>query len=193
MIALTPGATELHNSIKENKNVVETINATLKGATRDLALYCLTGYVGKALITAHAVNVGTKVIGVANKEIQGEVSTNLKIAESLEVDAYSTSSQYWNKKTTFSYDGQSNVIYQRNDLFDLLLKDGKGRTNIQLMQKGRAPIGIDKEPINLHHMLQTKNGAIAEVTETFHTQYTKIIHINPSSIPSGIDRSMFKK
>ena len=40
-------------------------------------------------------------------------------------------------------------------------------------------------------MLQTENGPIAEVAQTFHQQNSKIIHINPSSIPSGINRTAF--
>jgi hypothetical protein len=40
-------------------------------------------------------------------------------------------------------------------------------------------------------MLQTPNGPIAEVTQTFHQTNSRVIHINPSTIPSGIDRSAF--
>lgn len=40
---------------------------------------------------------------------------------------------------------------------------------------------------------QRQDGAIAEVTQTFHQQNSKIIHINPSSIPSGINRSAFNR
>ena len=40
-------------------------------------------------------------------------------------------------------------------------------------------------------MTQTNNGAIAEVTQTFHQANKRIIHINPNTIPSGIDRGSF--
>ena len=59
------------------------------------------------------------------------------------------------------------------------------------MKNGNAPYGIDNKPMELHHMLQKQQGPIAEVTQEFHQQYSKIIHINPPSIPSGIDRSLF--
>jgi filamentous hemagglutinin len=59
------------------------------------------------------------------------------------------------------------------------------------MAAGRAPIGVDGNPVNLHHMLQSNNSAIAEVTQTFHQQNSSVIHINPSSMPSGIDRPVF--
>ena len=59
--------------------------------------------------------------------------------------------------------------------------------------KGRAPYGPDGKKIELHHMLQTQGGAIAELTGTFHKQYSATIHINPSTMPSGINRPLFDK
>ncbi len=48
--------------------------------------------------------------------------------------------------------------------------------------------------LNLHHLLQTAKGPIAEVTHKFHNQYRKALHINyGSKIPSGIDRTVFEK
>ncbi|WP_430876190.1 HNH/ENDO VII family nuclease [Gilliamella sp. G0441] len=68
-----------------------------------------------------------------------------------------------------------------------------GKTNSQLMEQGRAPIGYDKKLINLHHMTQRQDGAIAEVTQSFHQQYGDRIHINPNTILSGINRNQFNK
>ena len=82
-------------------------------------------------------------------------------------------------------------VYQRNDLIDPNLIDDYGRTNLQRMEKGIAPIGSDGKSINLHHMLQTNDSAIAELTQSFHQVNTKTIHINPNTIPSGIDRAGF--
>ena len=45
--------------------------------------------------------------------------------------------------------------------------------------------------INLHHMCQTEQAGIAEVLGSMHTSNHRILHINPSSIPSGIDRKAF--
>ncbi|TNV09785.1 hypothetical protein FH968_23200 [Buttiauxella sp. B2] len=86
-----------------------------------------------------------------------------------------------------------NKVYQRNDLFDPNALDARGRTNIQRMEKGLAPIDKNGQSINLHHMLQKQDGPIAEVTQDFHTDNRNVIHINDNSIPSGIDRSEFNK
>ncbi|QAU24938.1 hypothetical protein EO087_13840 [Dyella sp. M7H15-1] len=88
---------------------------------------------------------------------------------------------------------EGNKVYQRNDLIDPARIDPKtGMTNLELMQSGRAPIGPDGKPLNLHHMLQTQDGPIAEVTQGFHQQYNATLHVNSgSNIPSGIERSEF--
>jgi hypothetical protein len=95
--------------------------------------------------------------------------------------------RYWTKSVDF----KGNKVYQRDDLFDPKFVDKAGRTNIQRMLEGKAPIGIDGKSLELHHMLQTQDGAIAELTSTFHKQYHSTIHINPQTIPSGINRSSF--
>ena len=84
-----------------------------------------------------------------------------------------------------------NRVYQRSDLIDPGLVDDVGRTNLQRMESGLAPIGPDGRSLQLHHMTQRQTGSIAEVTATMHQQNSQILHINPSSIPSGIDRSAF--
>ncbi|MBG7619679.1 HNH/ENDO VII family nuclease [Herbaspirillum sp. AP02] len=98
--------------------------------------------------------------------------------------------KYW---STSPQNFLGNMVYQRDDLIDPERVDAKtGKTNLELMQAGRAPIGSDGNPINLHHMLQSQDGPIAEVTQSFHRQNFSAIHINAGSdIPSGINRSEF--
>lgn len=92
-----------------------------------------------------------------------------------------------------------NKVYQRADLFDPNFKSTWIRngqeitgTNIQRMGDGNAPVGIDGNSIELHHMLQTQDGPIAEVTKTFHSNNYKPLHINSGSgIPTGINRNTF--
>jgi hypothetical protein len=82
-------------------------------------------------------------------------------------------------------------VYQRDGLIDPRRLDTKGRTGLQRMNRGYAPIGPDGQPIELHHMLQTEEGALAEVTKTFHMEYSGTLHINPNTTPSGIGRPEF--
>nr|WP_225684607.1 HNH/ENDO VII family nuclease [Streptomyces pseudogriseolus] len=60
------------------------------------------------------------------------------------------------------------------------------------MQQGIAPIGPDDKPINLHHMLQTQDGPIAEVTSSMHFGNYRQLHWKVGTdTPSGIDRNAF--
>jgi filamentous hemagglutinin len=100
-------------------------------------------------------------------------------------------SNYWNREVTFN----GNRTFQRNDLIDPnKIGDVRtGRTNLQLMQEGRAPVGADDLPIQLHHLIQTNEGAIAEVTTSFHRIHSRVIHINQPArdFPTTINRGRF--
>lgn len=96
-------------------------------------------------------------------------------------------SYFWDQTTEF----RGIKVYQRDDIFDPMRVDYNKRTNLQRMREGLAPIGHDGKSVNLHHMTQRNTSSIAEMTQTFHQKHTKIIHINPKTIPSGIDRTQF--
>ncbi len=76
---------------------------------------------------------------------------------------------------------------QREQIFGLTGTDGRGRTNLQRMEKGLAPLGTDGEPVVLHHDQQKSEGARIEVTATEHR---KIKHPLKES---EIDRPEFQK
>ncbi|MBP0583480.1 RHS domain-containing protein [Labrys sp. LIt4] len=105
------------------------------------------------------------------------------------VDPWGLSARFWRRIKTF----RGNKVYQRDDIIDPNRVDPEtGLTNKQLMENGLAPYGPDGNKINLHHMLQTQDGPIAEMTQTFHQENYGNIHINSGTdIPSGINRSQF--
>jgi hypothetical protein len=82
------------------------------------------------------------------------------------------------------------TVYQSDD-FDPGFVDDKGRTNIERMQKGLAPIGYDGESINIHHIYQTDESPVLEITKSEHqTRYAEL-HTNTGQSPSQIDRDLF--
>lgn len=102
---------------------------------------------------------------------------------------YSQVRVYW--KTDVEFKGIK--VYQRDNVIDPNKVDMKGRSNLQRMEKGLAPLASDGNPVNLHHMTQRDVSSIAEVEQSFHQINSKTIHINPNSVPSGIDRKAFTK
>ena len=130
-----------------------------------------------------------------NDEAKVSALNRKKTNASLEEEAgtyFGQQRKYWSREP-IQYSG--NKVYQRNDLIDPGRIDSQtGLTNKQLMEKGLAPYGADGNKINLHHMLQTQDGPIAEVTQSFHKNNTAAIHINSGSdIPSGINRAQFER
>ena len=132
----------------------------------------------------------TRGIRVSNKSVQKAKAKKEKAprrtTHSLDVEA----KKYWNTRVEF----KGHRVYQRNDIIDpnkINFINGKKITNRELMAKGNAPYGPDNRRIELHHMTQQNESALAEVTPTFHQQNKTTLHINPNSTPSGINRTQF--
>jgi hypothetical protein len=77
---------------------------------------------------------------------------------------------------------------------DLKVKDSRGRSNLERMREGLAPLGPDGKPINLHHLTQGGKSALVEITNAMHTRHRSVLHINPgNTYPSGVNRKEFAK
>lgn len=92
------------------------------------------------------------------------------------------------KKTV---DVNGKTVTMDNSTFDPNLVDKQGRTNVQRMEQGLAPIGTDGKSVNIHHIDQTNNGSVMEMTATEHQQNYSNLHTNTGQSPSQINRSEF--
>jgi hypothetical protein len=70
----------------------------------------------------------------------------------------------------------SRRVYQRNDIDFEYYHPKSKMTNLQRMQAGKAPIGNDGKPVQLHHVLQKETGPMAEVREVTHREYKRTLH-----------------
>jgi filamentous hemagglutinin len=79
-------------------------------------------------------------------------------------------------------------VYVRDDLFE------KTQENLTRMLNGKAPIGIDGHPVNLHHVTQENGSALAEVGHTTHhkSPNNKILHGIPTK-DNKVNREEFDK
>ena len=93
------------------------------------------------------------------------------------------------RKAKFS--GQDFI--KRDELFESTFVDATGRSNVDRMKQGLAPLGKDGNPINLHHMKQQSSGIIAEVSHTEHKEYSDVLHRYAGKNESEIDRADFDK
>ncbi|MCY7933149.1 T7SS effector LXG polymorphic toxin [Bacillus spizizenii] len=69
----------------------------------------------------------------------------------------------------------SRRVYTMKDI-DINQKDRKGRTNLELMKDGKAPLAKDGTKINLHHLIQEEPGNMVEIPNSLHTKYSEVIH-----------------
>ena len=85
---------------------------------------------------------------------------------------------------------QANKAYQRSDLIDPMRIDPEtGLTSLERMIQGKAPIGPDGKAMHLHHMTQETNSPLAEMTEKFHQDYFREIHIWTNGSTGGVNRA----
>jgi RHS repeat-associated protein len=68
-------------------------------------------------------------------------------------------------------------VYQRDELIDPEIVDSFGRTNLQRMQVGNAPIGPDGLELNLHHLTQDEPGPMVELVSSYHSENDRILHM----------------
>ena len=71
--------------------------------------------------------------------------------------------------------------------------DSLGRTNVQRMQQGLAPVGYDGQSVNIHHINQTDTSPVMEILGSAHQQGYSDLHTNLGQSPSLIDRNAFNQ
>ncbi len=82
------------------------------------------------------------------------------------------------------------IVAQRN-VFDPYQRDALGRTNIERMKQGLAPIGYDGKPVELHHLKQEEDSIIVEMLSSEHKKFYKELHRYKQN--SEINRMEFNK
>ena len=108
---------------------------------------------------------------------------------------YGFKAQFWNKPVEVG----GRRVYQRDDLFDLdqttqWRENGKivVGSNLDRMASGRAPVGKDGLPVQLHHLTQSEvnglagtRGSLAEIMTSFHQQNTSVLHMPAARNPNN--------
>ncbi|UWR01136.1 DUF4150 domain-containing protein (plasmid) [Rhodobacteraceae bacterium S2214] len=154
-----------------------------------------------ALSIGGGVAAGTRAAGRETLEVASR-----QVDEVAETTSQQTARVTRNAWTARSINGRK--VFQRNDIFDPHYIDEDGLTNIERMADGRAPIGIDGEELNLHHLTQTEPGTLVEMTQTMHQENRRLLHsylnqwdktwVGPDGIrrpyasaPPSLDRAAF--
>lgn len=75
----------------------------------------------------------------------------------------------------------------KDNSIDPDLVDAKGRTNLERMEKGLAPLDENGRPYNLHHIGQNSDSPLAELKDGVHKSKDSILH--DKSKPSEVHGS----
>ncbi|WP_244275374.1 HNH/ENDO VII family nuclease [Oceanobacillus kimchii] len=70
----------------------------------------------------------------------------------------------------------SRRVYQRLDIVYERIDPKTGKSNYQLMKKGRPSIWKDGTKIELHHLIQKEPGSMVEIPSSMHKEYDRILH-----------------
>jgi hypothetical protein len=95
-----------------------------------------------------------------------EVNEKIRSVEELEV--------YQNEGLVESTVNDRTVLKDTSINPDLI--DEKGRTNLERMEKGLAPIDENGKPYNLHHIGQNSDSPLAELKDEVHKKNDAILH-----------------
>lgn len=80
----------------------------------------------------------------------------------------------------------------RTDI-DLDTKDDFGKTNLERMESGKPPLDKNGKPIELHHIGQTSDAPLAELTTSEHRSNGNDSILHDKMKESEIDRTSFQK
>lgn len=80
----------------------------------------------------------------------------------------------------------------RTDI-NLDAKDDFGQTNLERMESGKSPLDLNGKPIELHHIGQTAEAPLAELTRSEHMCNGNDSVLHDKSKESEIDRTVFLK
>lgn len=80
-----------------------------------------------------------------------------------------------------------------NTEIDLEQTDALGDTNLERMDKGKAPLDANGKPIELHHVGQKADSPLAELTHAQHMEGGNNTILHDTTKDSEIDRGAFAK
>ena len=101
-----------------------------------------------------------------SSDYSDEVNKKIRSVEELKV--------YQNEGLVESTVNERIVLKDNSINPDLI--DEKGRTNLQRMEKGLAPIDENGKPYNLHHIGQNSDSPLAELKDEVHKKNDAILH-----------------
>lgn len=130
-----------------------------------------------------------EAISLTTKEVVIDEGIHYKtLDEALKEASIDESKIYEEAKLTEATVNDREVLI-RTDI-DYEAKDQFGRTNLERMEEGLAPL-VDGQPIELHHIGQEMNSPLAELTKMEHRGESNYSVLHDTAKESEINRALF--
>ncbi|UWS60147.1 T7SS effector LXG polymorphic toxin [Bacillus paralicheniformis] len=171
----------LEKSVASFKKSMQRVASNIKGIQIHNPFAPQVQFAGGGKVPYHALNgehikdsliqFAKKVSDISRKPFTGKTITLPWINK----ERYGVTEVKGHVKAKGKIKNVSRRVYTWKDI-DPNQKDRKGRTNLELMKDGKAPFAKDGTQINLHHLIQEESGTMAEIPNSWHTKYYKVIH-----------------
>jgi len=171
---------ETKNIFKANISNINTlknqISSRLENAYRELREYFDHSGVNNAELDDLGSLIKSNEKNRINKQSKYSPDVNQNISTIDELKVY--------KGENLEEDKSNDRITLKDNQIDLNLKDSKGRTNLERMAKGLAPLDEDGRPYNLHHIGQKSDSPLAELKDNVHKKNDALLH--DKNIPTEV-------
>jgi len=174
---------ETKNIFKANisniNNLKTQVSTRLQNAYRELNEYFNHNATSSAelddLVNIVKINERNKI----NRQSKYSSDTNEYISTTKELEVY--------QSENLKEDNINGKVVLLDNSIDPNLKDAKGRTNYERMEKGLAPLDEDGKPYNLHHIGQKSDSPLAELKDNVHKKNDAVLH--DKNIPTEVHGS----
>ncbi|MEK3815401.1 T7SS effector LXG polymorphic toxin [Bacillus sp. FSL K6-1284] len=172
----------LEKSVASLKKSMQRVASNIKGIQIHNPFAPQVQFAGGGKVPYHALNgehikdsliqFAKKVSDISRKPFTGK---NINVPW-LNKERFEAKEIEGHVKTKGKIKNVSRRVYTFKDLDINRIDPETGMTNLQLMQKGRTPYANDGTQINLHHLIQEEPGPMAEIPDSWHTKYSKVLH-----------------
>jgi hypothetical protein len=176
--------------------IFSTVAAALETAAEEMVLESTKPIINEGVYLENPIALETKIeqlkleaVALTPAEIVFDEGATYKTLEEALKEASEEELQIYKEANLKEATINNREALIRSDI-DYGAKDQFGRTNLERMEEGLAPL-VDGQPIELHHIGQEMDSPLAELTRTEHRGEGNYSVLHDAAKESEINRTLF--
>jgi hypothetical protein len=176
--------------------IFSTVAAALETAAEEMVLESTKPIINEGVYLENPIALETKIeqlkleaVALKPAEIVFDEGATYKTLEEALKEASEEELQIYKEANLKEATINDREALIRSDI-DYGAKDQFGRTNLERMEEGLAPL-VDGQPIELHHIGQEMDSPLAELTRTEHRGEGNYSVLHDAAKESEINRTLF--